>query len=300
MAKPKKSLLKLLRLLHKKPMTKGEVRIPLKVNRKTVYVNVEEALEKRWIEEDELKRYHLTQLGKLIIDTSRGKPTDSTVFEVSSKVIDPIALMPNRPTAKCTLIIKDADKIKELDDKTASYKPFILEYRENATIIRSALANVIDSILDLRAKDKGLYTVSDSQLAESLSVFNIETNFPGYDYLKRNINLANDKFKILIEFDGKKWVKTQKFNDLKKQHEGNLKFYKEASERIRLQERKMRINNAIQLLDSNLTKDRLQDLHLFGTEAESKEFVYKSFQLDEKDDNKLNELVKNAFTTWTT
>ena len=55
-----------------------------------------------------------------------------------------MALMPNRPTAKCTLIIKDADKIKELDDKSTSYKQFILELPENTTIIRSALANVID------------------------------------------------------------------------------------------------------------------------------------------------------------
>jgi predicted transcriptional regulator len=60
MAKDKKSLLRLLRLLYKKPMTKGEIRNPLKVNRKTVYVNIKEALKQRWIEEDELKRYHLT------------------------------------------------------------------------------------------------------------------------------------------------------------------------------------------------------------------------------------------------
>jgi hypothetical protein len=38
-------------------------------------------------------------------------------------------------------------------------------------------------------------------------------------------------------------------------------------------------------------------LRLFGTEAELKEFVYKSFQLDEKDDDKLNELIKKAFAT---
>jgi hypothetical protein len=278
-------------------MTKGEIRNPLKVNRKTVYVNIKEALKQRWIEEDELKRYHLTLLGKLNIDTSRGKLTDSTVFKVSSKVIDPIALMPNRPTAKCTLIINDADKIKELDNKTASYKQFILELRENATIIRSALANVIDAILDLKAKDMGLYTVSDSQLAESLSVFNIETNFPGYDYLKRNIALANNNFKVLIEFDGKKWVKTQKFNDLKKQREATLKLYKEEPERILLQERRIRIKQAIQLLDTNITKDRLQDLHLFATEAELKEFVYKTFELYEKDSNKLKQVLRDAFAS---
>jgi hypothetical protein len=193
--------------------------------------------------------------------------------------------------------MKNADKIKELDDKIASYGQFISDLPENSTSIKSALAHVIDSILDLKAKDMGLYTVSDSQLAENLSVFNIETNFPDYDSVKRKIDLANNNFNVVIEFDGEKWVKTQKLDDLEKQREDNLKFYKEASERILLQERRIRINNAIQLLDSNLTKDRLQDLHLFETKAELKEFVYKSFQLDEKDDNKLKELIKKAFAT---
>ena len=46
MAKSKKSLLRLLRLLDKKPMTKGEIRTALKVDRKTEYVNRKEALKK--------------------------------------------------------------------------------------------------------------------------------------------------------------------------------------------------------------------------------------------------------------
>jgi hypothetical protein len=299
MAKPKKSLKKLLTLLHKKPMTKHEIRTALKVHRKTEYVNVKEALKQRWIEEDELKRYHLTLLGKLIIDTWKKKPTDSTLFEVYPLVTNPItsSLESNRLTAKCTLIIKDAGKIKELDDKTASYEQFISDLPENATNIKSALAHVIDSILDLKANYMGLHTVLDSQLAENLSMFNIETNFPDYDSVKRKIDLAKTNFKVLIEFDGEKWVKTQKLDDLEKQREDNLKFYKEAFQRIRLQERRIRIYNAIQLLDSNLTKDRLGDLLLFATKAELKEFVYKIFQLDEKDNNKLKELVTKAFAT---
>lgn len=159
------------------------------------------------------------------------------------------------------------------------------------------MAHVIDSILDLKAKDMGLYTVSDSQQAENLSVFNIETNFPGYDSVRRKIDLANNNFKVSIEFDGEKWVRTQKLDDLEKQYEDNLKFYKEASERILLQERRIRINQAIQLLDTNLTKNRLQDLHLFETKAELKEFVHKTFELYETDNNKLKELVREAFAT---
>jgi hypothetical protein len=38
-------------------------------------------------------------------------------------------------------------------------------------------------------------------------------------------------------------------------------------------------------------------LHLFETKAELKKFVHKSFQMDEKDDNKVKELIKKAFAT---
>jgi hypothetical protein len=195
--------------------------------------------------------------------------------------------------------MKNADKIKELDDKTTSYERFILELPENATSIKAALAHVIDSILDLNAKDMGLHTVLDSQLAENLSVFNVETHFPGYDYLKRYIELAKTNFKVLIEFDGEKWVATQEFGDIEKQREDTLKIYKEAYESIFSEQRRVRIKKAIQQLslDSNTTMNGLKHLHLFETEPKLKEFVYKTFGLFEKDNNKLNELVTKAFAT---
>lgn len=61
----------------------------------------------------------------------------------------------------------------------------------------------------------------------------------------------------------------------------------------------MRIKQAIQLLsfDTNTTKNRLQDLHIFETKAELKEFVQKTFELYEKDNNKLKELVREAFAS---
>jgi hypothetical protein len=249
MTKSMKNLTELLRLLKDKPMTKGEIRTSLNIKRRTEFKIIREARDKGWIKEDELKRYHLTLCGKSMIGIWR-KPADSTLFEVYSQVIDPIALRPksNRPTAKCTLIMKNANKIKELDDKTTSYERFISELPENVTSIKAALAHVIDSILDLNAKDMGLHTVLDSQLAENLSVFNIETHFPGYDYLKRYIELAKTNFKVLIEFDGEKWVATQEFGDLEKQREDTLKLYKEAYESIFSEQRRVRIKKAIQQL----------------------------------------------------
>jgi hypothetical protein len=307
MAKPKRNLIGLLRLLKDNPMVKGEIRAALNIKKRTEYNIVKEAEKKGWIEEDELKIYHLTLRGKSIIDIWR-KPTDSTLFEVYSQVIDTIGLRPrsNRPTAKCTLIIKDADKIKELDKKTAAfYDRFLLDLPENATSIKAALARVIDSILDLKAKDMRLPTVLDSQHAESLSVFNVETNFPGYDSLKRYIALAKTNFKILIEFDGEKWVATQNFDDIEKYREDTLKFYKEPFENIRSQERRIRINKAIQDIsfDTNTTRKELQHLRLFETKADLKEFVHKNFELYEKDNiykkdsNNLKEIIQRAFAT---
>jgi len=300
MTKPMKNLIELLRRLKDKPMTKGEIRTSLNIKRRTEFKIIREAQDKGWIKEDELKRYHLTLLGKSMVEIWR-KPADSTIFEVYSQVIDPIASKPksNRPRAKCTLIIKDANKIKELDDKTTSYERFISELPENATSIKAALAHVIDSILDIKAKNMGLHTVLDSQHAESLSVFNIEINFPGYDYLKRYIELAKTNFKVLIEFDGEKWVATQEFGDLEKQREDTLKFYREASERIYSEQRRIRMKKAIQQLslDSNTTRNGLKYLHLFEAKVDLKEFVYKTFELYEKDNNKLKELVREAFAT---
>jgi hypothetical protein len=41
----------------------------------------------------------------------------------------------------------------------------------------------------------------------------------------------------------------------------------------------------------------LKYLHLFETEPTLKEFVYNTFELFEKDNNKLKELIKKAFAT---
>ena len=62
MAKPKITMKKLLILLHKQPMIKGDIREILKIERKTEYRNCKEAEENGWIEKDELGRYHTTAL----------------------------------------------------------------------------------------------------------------------------------------------------------------------------------------------------------------------------------------------
>ena len=68
MAKQKKVLQRLLRLLNDRPMTQHEIRSRLKVNRRTVYENCKEGSRKGWIAHDnELKIYHLTVVGKALI-----------------------------------------------------------------------------------------------------------------------------------------------------------------------------------------------------------------------------------------
>ena len=85
MAKPKKVLIRLLHLLNKKPLAKGEIRRAIKINRKTEYQNCREAIEKGWIEEDRLGIFRLTIQGKLLINKADPE-TDSASFEVNSQV----------------------------------------------------------------------------------------------------------------------------------------------------------------------------------------------------------------------
>jgi hypothetical protein len=70
-------------------------------------------------------------------------------------VSTPLNLRPDRPTAKCTIEIKNAAKIKELDSQTVAKKRFLtkdeLWLPDNNTNLKAAMAAVVDSILDLKA-----------------------------------------------------------------------------------------------------------------------------------------------------
>jgi hypothetical protein len=297
MAKPRKFLKTLLRMIQKRPMTSGEICKKTKKHRKVVRQNLKLAQNEGLVYQDGLQQYHITTLGKLVIDYIE-RPTDFTRWQIYSQVIDPISSRSNRPTATCTLITKNAEKIKELDNRTSpSPERFILELSENSTPIKAALANVVDSVLEIRAKDTGLKTVRDGQLAEDLSIFNVETNFPGFDYLKRYITLANINFKVLIEFDGEKWVKTQRFNDIRKQRNDSLNIYRKATKSILSENRRIRLNKAVQILSKDWLRIRnlLQYSNLFENEEDLKEYAYKIFGLHEQDKDRLKEAVQKAF-----
>ena len=124
MARPKKNLEKLLKLLDRNPLTRYNIHSALKADRKTVYRNITEAQRKGWIEKDSLGRYRLTTLGKANIDSAH-HPIDSVSLEAYSQVIDFLKLKSERPTAKCTIEIENAKRIKELDSKTDAVKRFL-------------------------------------------------------------------------------------------------------------------------------------------------------------------------------
>ena len=120
------------------------------INRKTEYENYKEAEKNGWIEPNELGKYHITALGKSVIDLSE-TPVDSISFELASQIIDIIKMNSERPKAKCTVVIKNAKKIKELDDNTVHFERFIthdgLGLAENNTYLKASAAALVDSIL---------------------------------------------------------------------------------------------------------------------------------------------------------
>src|SRR5215472_11001953 len=123
MAKQKKVLQRLLRLLNDRPMTQHEIRSRLKVDRHTVYENCKEASSKGWIAHDnELKIYHLTVVGKALISLLY----DSVSFEAYSQTLYPsYASLKDKPKARCRLYIKDASRLKKMDDETYNAARFL-------------------------------------------------------------------------------------------------------------------------------------------------------------------------------
>jgi hypothetical protein len=118
MAKQKKVLQRLLRLLNDRPMTQHEIRSRLKVDRRTVYENCKEAGSKGWIASDnELKIYHLTVVGKALI-SAKDLLYDSVSFEAYSQTLYPsCASLKYKPKASCRLYINNASRLKKMDDE---------------------------------------------------------------------------------------------------------------------------------------------------------------------------------------
>jgi hypothetical protein len=245
MPKKKDALNRMLKLLNKKSMSQGEISKTLKIGRVTEWRIIKEALYRRWIKKDHLGRHHLTLLGKASIGWVE-RPPNFVTLTADSQVIDILQLRSDRPTAKCTIEIKNADKIKELDSQTEAEKRFLthdgLWLPENNTNLKASVAALVDSILDLKAKQMGLFTVLNEEFRQRLTPFNLRDYFPGYDALKRYEDLAKTKFNILIEFDGEKWASKQDFEDLEKRIEKSREFF---SENIHVMDQRVGFNKAI-------------------------------------------------------
>jgi hypothetical protein len=294
MAKPRRVLKKMLQLLDSEPMSFGLLQKKIKKHQNVVNKNLKIAKNENLLYQDGLKQYHLTSLGKVVIDNVE-RPDNFTRWQIETQETDPIGLS-DRPKATCTLITDKAEKIREIDDKTASQK-FNLEVPENNTLIKSALARVVDSILEILEKDMRLFTVRDGELAEnsSLSISSYLDQFPGYDFLRRYKILANTDFKLLIEFNGKKWFKSQRFNELERWINGTRKsitnFHKEE---ILSPDRRRRINDAVVNL-IQIREDSFKYAHLFVEEQDIREYLYNHFGLYGEKNENLEEIVNKAY-----
>jgi predicted transcriptional regulator len=205
MAKPKKTLLELLKLLDKKKaMTKGEIIVALHTSRKTGWKICIEAEDKGLIEKDVFNRYTLTTLGKsLIVSPETLQDSDYERFAVFTQVLDPVIEAADKPPAWCRVYMKDAKKIKELDNRSFSYDRYLptsegFGLEVNATPIKTTAAALVDAVLELKAKDIGLLSILDFESRDTLSISNIENRPPSHDDLKRRMELANTNFKLLI------------------------------------------------------------------------------------------------------
>ncbi len=301
MAKPKEVLNCLLHLLNKKPLAKGQIHRALQVNRKTAYQNRKEAIKKGWIEEDNLGRFRLTLEGKLVIN--KANPTiDFASFEVSSQVLSAPEIMKGRPTAKCTIYTDKATKIMELDKDTHEYRTALMigggyDLSENATNIKASSAAIVDAILDLKAKDMGLFSTLKSEYLYAINYLNYETMPRGYDFVKRFKELASAKFNVVIEFDGDKWVRGQNFNILENDHQ---KIYKDANtslERLRSLEYKSKIDHIIhKWLDPGWDKDKeLEEMFIFESEKAVNDNVSMLFKRLGIEENKAKEILRYGY-----
>jgi hypothetical protein len=299
MARRKKSLEMLLGALDKTPMAKGGIRSALKIDRKTEYRIINEGLSRKWIEEDLLRKYHLTMLGKESIGSGE-RPLDSTSWEVPSQIIDMVRERTDRPVANCTIQIENANKIKELDAQTTTSHRFLtndgLGLPENDTHIKSSLAAVVDSILDLKAKDMGLLTILDQKIRDELTTSTLDDQFPSYDYMKRYEQLAKTDLKVLIEFKGQEWVEKQNFEDLERNIADRKKRYKEFSKNAREMASDIQIRKAVSHLagNTNLTKNTLQANRLFASRQELNTFILNEFKLVNQGQDG-QKIIKEAF-----
>jgi predicted transcriptional regulator len=307
MAKPKKSRLQYLQVLAEKPMTINEIANKLNISRKTEWKARRDLVNKGLIKKDAFDRYSLTILGKSFIESSLElllHDSDYALFAVYTQVLDPIKQTHDRPPhAWCRLYMKDAKKIKEQDERSRSFDQYLSNaegfgLEDNSTNIKKPAAALVDSILDLKAKDIGLNTILDFEYRDSLSISNVEDKPPGYDDLKRRVELANTNFKILIEFDGRVWAEKQgqKLEDLLSDQKEYFDSYRKSLQERHDKEIIQKIDRIINMLPSTSSKHTIEHLGLFKNQSILKDYLYKLFEIKYAvDKNKINELIQKAY-----
>ena len=307
MTRPRKILDKLLKLLDEEPLSSGEICAILQKSRKVVRQNLSIAKHEGLLEMDALKKYHVTDLGKSLIDSAAKHSVEQVTFEVEPYLVDHLGLWDSTPHAKCRLITKDAKKIRQKDYETVggSYEPKDgLVSSMNSTRIEIAVAGVVDSILDIRAKDMGLHSILDLEHRRNLEAFNLPQQFPGYDVLKRIQQLPDIHFKVLIEFDGKSWVRKQDFEDLENLRQYHQKAYQEMMKRIQSRALQLRQKEAFRSLKGaffNIGErhwKELEDHRFFGSREELNQFIIKELKVhlpeNKKIDKKLLQSLRRA------
>ncbi|MGE5634260.1 MAG: hypothetical protein ACM3VV_03440 [Deltaproteobacteria bacterium] len=280
MAKPKRVLIDMLQLLNRKSLKKGDIRNNLKISRKTEFKNLKLAMQRKWIELDDLGFYHITNLGKRHAE-SVNIPTESFNIEAYTQVLEFLPIPSEMPKVNCIIEIEKAKEIKELDKATKAEKRFLtkdgLWLPENDTNLKASVACVADSLLDNVAKNKGLFKILNEQFRKETTVFNFRDRQPGYDYMKRLMDLARINFQILIEYKGEEWVKRQNFENLETYLEDDQKSYDEyLNEVVAKWKKKQKINKSIEMIDKTnykAHKHRLNNDGSFKTEEDAKSLI---------------------------
>lgn len=249
--------------------------------KKVIRQNLLIAKSETLVKQDEFGKYHLTIHGRLrLLEHSVERPVGSLSFEAYAQALYPRPSSSLETVIKCRLYIKDAREIREIDIKTKNITRFLSTpgygLTENATNLEASAAVLADEIIDLEAKRLGLGTTLDS---------------PGYDELKRFENLSKMKFTLVMEFDGEKWAEKQNFKKLETSHEETFELYKKSSEYRRSKEFMQKLDWIISMLAKNS--------QMFNTERELTEHVYEWFRKYHvlKDEHKLNELVRESFSS---
>lgn len=261
-------------------------------SRKSFWRIEREAIRKRLVKRNHNGIYHLSDLGRSLVD--KPQLLDEIIqYNIFSQVIDPIDSLPLKPAAKCTIVTENSKKIEELDARTKSHPLLRTELKQNNTRLKAALAKVVDSILEFRAIELGLIPVTTGELAERLSSLDIDTFYPQYDYAKRLLDLAKTTFYVSIGYEGKDWLRDLDLKDFEKSQEDNLKFYKSMYTQTISRERKERLTEFVRLLPENTT-EQYKHVQLFEEEGQIKEYLTEYLRPYEELEN-IPLLIEKAF-----